>query len=177
MKAVILAAGEGERLRPLTYTKPKCMLPVAGRPILEHVLSAVKQAGIKEALLVVKYKEQKIKEYFGNGSKWGMKLEYKTQGSKYGTAAAFESAEGYATDSFLGMAGDVICEPEDIKRLISEHARSDGLMTVGLKKVDVREQYGIAEVQNGVIALAEAIRARPKNQALRIEFEKLVKKG
>ena len=151
MKAVVLAAGEGERLRPLTYTRPKCMIPIAGKPILEHVLASIREAGIREALIVVKYKQDSITSYFGDGSKFGMKLGYVTQGEKYGTAAAFGTAAGHITDNFLGMAGDVICDASDIRELLKAHEKHDGLMTVGLKAVEVKEQYGIAEVRDGVI--------------------------
>ncbi|MDO8339932.1 MAG: sugar phosphate nucleotidyltransferase [Candidatus Burarchaeum sp.] len=151
MKSIILAAGEGERLRPLTYTKPKCMLPVAGKPILEHVLLAVRDAGFRQAVIVVKYKQDRITSYFGDGSKMGMQLEYVTQGSKYGTAAAFATAEQLVNDDFLGIAGDVICESADIRALVDAHRKHDGLMTVGLKAVEVKEQYGIAEVHDDMI--------------------------
>src|SRR3989338_3642954 len=122
------------------------MLPVAGRPILEHVLLAVRDAGFRQAVLVVKYKQDRITSYFGDGSKMGMQLEYVTQGAKYGTAAAFGAAGQLVNDDFLGIAGDVICESADIRALVDAHRRHDGLMTVGLKAVDVKEQYGIAEV-------------------------------
>ena len=151
MKAVILAAGEGERLRPLTYTKSKCMIPIAGKPILEHVLHSVRGAGLRHVVIVVKYKQDRITSYFGDGSKMGMRLEYVTQGSKYGTAAAFASAEHLVNDDFLGMAGDVICDSSDIRALVEEHRRNKGLMTVALKEVRVKEQYGIAEVRDGAI--------------------------
>ncbi|RLG19811.1 glucose-1-phosphate thymidylyltransferase [Candidatus Micrarchaeota archaeon] len=151
MKAVLLAAGEGKRLRPLTYTKPKCMLPIAGKPILEHVLISLREAGLRHVVMVVKYKQDKITNYFGDGSKFGMRLEYVTQGNRYGTAAAFGSAEQLVNDDFLGMAGDVICDAADIKALVEAHRRNDGLMTVGLKEVEVKEQYGIAEVKDGMI--------------------------
>ena len=69
MKAVILAAGEGRRMRPLTYTKPKVMLPLAGKPILEHLLLNLKEAGVKSLTLVVGYHADKVREYFGSGDK------------------------------------------------------------------------------------------------------------
>jgi len=68
MQAVILAAGEGTRMRPLTYTRPKVMLPIANKPILEHLISELSKAGVKDIVLVVGYKEEKIREYFGDGS-------------------------------------------------------------------------------------------------------------
>ncbi|MCX6778414.1 MAG: sugar phosphate nucleotidyltransferase [Candidatus Micrarchaeota archaeon] len=148
MKAVVLAAGEGKRLRPLTYTRPKCMIQIAGKPILQHVLESIRGAGVKEAVIVVKYMEDVVKEHFGNGKKIGMKLHYVTQGSKYGTGAAFLTAEDEIDDTFFGMAGDVIVESQAVKSVIDAH--SSGI-TVGLKKVKDTEQYGIAKVEGGVI--------------------------
>ena len=76
LKAVVLAAGEGRRLRPLTFTRPKHMIPIGGKPLLEHHLSCIRDAGIKEILLVVNYKADQIKKYFGNGSDLGLNIEY-----------------------------------------------------------------------------------------------------
>ncbi|MEM1550657.1 MAG: sugar phosphate nucleotidyltransferase, partial [Candidatus Bathyarchaeia archaeon] len=76
MIAVVLAAGEGQRLRPLTYTRPKHMIPVGGKPVLEHLVNALKASGIEEILMVVNYKEEIIREYFGDGSKYGVKIRY-----------------------------------------------------------------------------------------------------
>ena len=145
MKAVVLAAGEGQRLRPLTYTRPKCMIPLAGKPILEHVLESVKSSGIREAVIVVKYMSDVVRAYFGEGKKIGMKLSYVEQGNKYGTAAALACVEKEIDDSFLAIAGDIITESASIKKVLSAHEKT---MTMGLKKVwDVKE-YGIATLEN-----------------------------
>ncbi|MFH1306530.1 MAG: sugar phosphate nucleotidyltransferase [Candidatus Micrarchaeota archaeon] len=80
-EAVVLAAGEGTRLRPLTYTRPKCMIQLAGKPILHHVLSNLKEAGVQKAVVIVKYKEEIIKEYFSNADV-GIEIEFITQGEK-----------------------------------------------------------------------------------------------
>ena len=93
MKAVIIAAGEGKRLRPITSSRPKPLIPIAGKPLLEHTILGLKNSGIKEVLLVVGYKENLIKTYFGDGKeKFGLKIEYITQEERLGTAHAF----GYA---------------------------------------------------------------------------------
>ena len=70
MKAVILAAGEGNRMRPLTYTRPKVMLPLANKPILEHLLIEAKRAGIRQFIFVVGYRDEQVRDYFGKGEKW-----------------------------------------------------------------------------------------------------------
>ncbi len=83
MQAVILAAGEGTRMRPLTYTRPKVMLPIANKPILEHLISELSKAGVKDIVLVVGYKEEKIREYFGDGSDFGVRIEYVRRGGSW----------------------------------------------------------------------------------------------
>jgi len=79
MKAVILAAGEGIRMRPLTCTRPKVMLPLANKPILEHLLIEATKAGIIEFILVVGYHDEQVRDYFGNGEKWGVNIGYCSQ--------------------------------------------------------------------------------------------------
>ena len=79
MKAVILAAGEGNRMRPLTYTRPKVMLSIANKPILEHLLIEAKGAGISEFIFVVGYHDEQVRNYFGDGGRWGVRIDYCTQ--------------------------------------------------------------------------------------------------
>ncbi len=74
MKAVILAAGEGSRMRPLTYSRPKVMLPIANKPILEHLLIEAKQAGIKEFIFIVGYCDEQVRDFFGSGEAWGLSI-------------------------------------------------------------------------------------------------------
>ena len=88
MRAVILAAGEGIRMRPLTYTRPKVMLPLANKPIVEHLLIEMKKAGIKEFTFIVGYHGETIRQYFGNGDRWDVRIDYITQRKQLGTAHA-----------------------------------------------------------------------------------------
>ena len=108
MKAVILAAGEGNRLRPLTSSRPKPIIPIVGKPLLEHTILGLKSAGIDHILLIVGYKEDIIKEYFGNGiQKFGITIEYVTQEEYLGTAHATGYARYFVGDeNFLMMYGD-----------------------------------------------------------------------
>ncbi|MDD2472201.1 MAG: sugar phosphate nucleotidyltransferase, partial [Dehalococcoidales bacterium] len=76
MKAVILAAGEGSRMRPLTDVRPKVMLPVANKPIIEHLFNILVDAGVKEIVVVTGYQASQLEQYFGNGNKWGAVVEY-----------------------------------------------------------------------------------------------------
>lgn len=158
-QAVVLAAGEGKRLRPLTYTRPKCMIQLAGKPILQHVLENLKSAGVQEATVVVKYKKETIVDYFSKKN-LGLKINFVEQGEKYGTAAAFLCAEGLVSDTFLGVAGDIITEASALKRLASEH---EGGVSACLKAVDDASEYGTAKLVAGKISSFEEKAKNPKS--------------
>lgn len=109
MKAVILAAGKGTRLGELTRYTPKPMIQVAGRPVVEHVMRGIRKAGIEDLVLVTKYLSEKIEEYFGDGSRFGMRVSYVRQGERYGTGAAFLCARELAGDGPVMMTfADVV---------------------------------------------------------------------
>ena len=143
MKAVILAAGEGKRMRPLTYERPKVMLPIAGKPIIEHLLEEAKEAGIKDFVFVVGYHDETIRNYFGKGERWGINLEYVTQKAQLGTADALIRTEGVVGNKFLMLNGDTIVSAEDIKKVIT----NDVNITLGCIKVRNPEDYGVVEIE------------------------------
>jgi len=159
-KAVVLAAGEGKRLRPLTYTRPKCMIQLAGKPILAHVLENLKSVGVSEAAIVVKYRKETIIDYFSAHPVTGMKLSFIEQGGNYGTAAAFGYAEAFATDRFFGVAGDIISEPEALKKLAEG---ASGEATAALRAVEDAREYGTAVVKGGKISGFEEKVEKPKS--------------
>ena len=133
MKAVILAAGEGNRLRPVTSTCPKPMIPIAGKPLLEHTILALKSVGIEQLLLIVGYKEALIKNYFGNGQdKIDIKIEYITQDEYLGTAHATNYAKEFINDGepFLMMYGDLLVDPSVFKEVTQKFAdnKAEGLI-------------------------------------------------
>ena len=151
MKCVILAAGEGKRMRPLTSRIPKVMIPVANRPMLEHLILAVRDAGITEILLVVGYGEERVRDHFGNGSHLGVTLRYTTQRRQRGTGDALRSAAGLLPDRFLLMNGDMILRKEDIVALT--RMESPCMATY---RSDRPEEYGTVVVEGGlVISLQE----------------------
>jgi len=126
VKAVIMAAGKAERLRPLTSTKPKQLIPIGGRPQLEWLLKGVAEAGIRDVLLVTHYMEERIKERFGDGSDLGAKIRYVTQEEMLGTADAIRCAEKFAGgESFLGMNGDLYLSPGIIKEIVKDHRKGE----------------------------------------------------
>lgn len=146
-QALVLAAGEGRRLRPLTYTRPKCMVPVAGKPILHHVLATLQAVGVKRAVVVVKYLEESVRAYF-DAQELGLDIEFVTQGERYGTAAAFAEGQGRMDSTFYAVAGDVITTPAALRELAAGH---EGKMTALLKRVDNPQGYGLAQVEGGHI--------------------------
>ncbi|MFH1002591.1 MAG: bifunctional sugar-1-phosphate nucleotidylyltransferase/acetyltransferase [Chloroflexota bacterium] len=144
MKALILAAGEGSRMRPLTHNRPKVMLPIANRPILEHLLVEAREAGISQFFLVVGYGEEQVRGYFGAGDRWGVSIEYCTQRKQLGTADAIKMAEGLLGGNFLVMNGDIVVGRADIKRLVDSTDTTMGVFEVA----DPRE-LGTVEVDGG----------------------------
>src|SRR4030043_1733362 len=128
MKAVILAAGEGNRMHPLTYTRPKVMLPIANRPILEHLLIELKKAGVNEFTLVVGYHAETIRQHFGDGAKWGVSIDYVTQRKQLGTAHAIKMVEGLVKDKFLLANGDVLLKADDIAKIQAKDATTLSLI-------------------------------------------------
>ena len=115
-KAVILAAGEGKRMRPLTYTRPKGMLPIANKPILEHILLEIKKTGITDFIFIIGYQGQEISNYFGSGDKWGVNIEYFRQINQLGTSDAIRILRGVINDSFLLVNGDSLLNHQDYIR-------------------------------------------------------------
>ena len=133
MKAVILAAGKGTRMRELTNALPKPMLKVWGKPILEHILSGLISAGIREVFIVTGYRAETIEEYFGDGSKWGVKIAYGRQLIQDGTGKAPEVAKEFVgQDDFLLTYGDILVKPETYGNMVRRFHEDnfDGLLTV-----------------------------------------------
>ncbi|MEE8582914.1 MAG: bifunctional sugar-1-phosphate nucleotidylyltransferase/acetyltransferase [Dehalococcoidales bacterium] len=142
MKAVILAAGEGKRMHPLTYTRPKAMLPIANKPILEHLLIQAARAGVEEFIFIVGYQEELVRRHFGDGQKWGVAIDYVTQRKQLGTADAINTVRDRLQGNFLVMNGDIIAGWEDIGRLagcatdtmcLTEVSQTTGLGVVATK--------------------------------------------
>ena len=161
MKAVILAAGEGSRMRPLTHTRPKVMLTIANKPILEHLLREAKSAGIEEFVIIVGYHDEQIRQYFGDGDNFGISINYYTQRKQLGTADAIRSIGGMVEGNFLMMNGDIIVNRQDIQRLVSKKDN-----TISLFKVNDTQDLGTVEVsQDKVVRIHEKVDKPPSNLA------------
>ncbi len=149
MKAVLLAAGEGQRLLPITSTRPKHLIKIAGKPILQFCLDAVKKAGITEAIIVTHYMSDKIKAYFGDGSSQGLKITYVEQKEILGTGNAASVAEPYVEGEFVLIYGDLLFAQDAVKQAVDlyKKAKPDAVMAV--VPVDKPESYGIIEFSEG----------------------------
>jgi UDP-N-acetylglucosamine diphosphorylase/glucosamine-1-phosphate N-acetyltransferase len=145
-KAIILAAGEGSRMHPLTFTRPKVMLPIAGKPILEHMLIAMLQAGIKEFVFVVGYHDEQIRDYFGDGSAWNTSIYYSNQRKQLGTADAVRMVSDFVTGDFLVANGDIVMETQDIANLI----KISGNALSAVELVDV-SGLGVVEIEDNLV--------------------------
>ncbi len=161
VKAIILSAGEGSRMRPLTLTKPKTMLPVAGKPIIQYNIESLKDNGITDILLIVRYKEEMVREYFGDGSKFGVNISYKTQEDFLGTANAISYGKDFIEDSLIVLNGDIILDNEIIGEIIKKYndLKPDTLMA--LTEVDDPSAFGVVEIEDGNI---KKIVEKPKKE-------------
>ncbi|MFH1788104.1 MAG: bifunctional sugar-1-phosphate nucleotidylyltransferase/acetyltransferase [Candidatus Altiarchaeota archaeon] len=160
--AVIIAAGEGTRMRPLTTTRPKPMLPVAGKPILEWNLNALAAAGVKKAVVVVGYKKEKITGYFGKKHST-LSLEYVEQTEQLGTGHAVAMADGKIKESFLVMNGDVIVSENLIKELIKDFKSKKPSASMCLAEVKEPKNYGVVEEVKGVVKSFEEKPKKPRS--------------
>lgn len=133
MKAVILAAGKGTRMKELTNEVPKPMLRVHGKPILEHILSGLLSAGIREVFIVTGYKAEVIENHFGDGSKWNARIAYGRQLVQDGTGKAPELAKEFVgSDNFLLTYGDILVKPETYSQMVTRFGQDNfgGVITV-----------------------------------------------
>src|SRR5206468_4836560 len=110
MKAVVMAGGEGTRLRPLTSNQPKPMVPIVGKPCMEHILELLKQHGFEDVIVTVAFLPQAIRSYFGGGETLGVDISYSVEESPLGTAGSVRLAAGRLDDTFLVISGDALCD-------------------------------------------------------------------
>ncbi|MFY9649169.1 MAG: mannose-1-phosphate guanyltransferase [Trebonia sp.] len=143
MKAVVMAGGEGTRLRPMTANQPKPLLPVANRPIMEHVLRLLKRHGFEETIVTVQFLAALVRNYFGDGEDVGMFLQYATEEMPLGTAGSVKNAEDALKDSpFLVISGDALTDM-DLTEMCRFHKENGALVTVGLTRVPDPLEFGI----------------------------------
>jgi mannose-1-phosphate guanylyltransferase / phosphomannomutase len=142
MKAVVMAGGEGTRLRPLTSNQPKPMVSIVGKPCMEHILELLKRHGFEDVIVTVAFLPQAIRSYFGSGDALGLDIGYSVEESPLGTAGSVRLAAGRLDDTFLVISGDALCDV-DLGRLVEFHREKGASVTIGLKSVDNPLEFGI----------------------------------
>src|SRR5207237_3264198 len=148
MKAVVMAGGEGSRLRPLTSNMPKPLVPVAGRPIMEHILLHLRRHQLRDVVATVQYLGASIRNYFGDGSDQGVALTYSVEDSPLGTAGSVMLARQFLTEPFVVISGDALTDI-DLAAAARFHRERKSLATIVLKPVPNPLEYGVVVVDEG----------------------------
>jgi mannose-1-phosphate guanylyltransferase len=143
MRAMILAAGLGTRLRPITYAVPKPMVPVLGRPVMEHIVRLLVRHGFHEAIANLHWFPETIEGHFGDGSAFGIDLSYSREEQLLGTSGGVRKAADFLGDSFLVISGDALTDI-DLAAMREYHESHDGIATLATKRVQDTSQFGVA---------------------------------
>jgi glucose-1-phosphate thymidylyltransferase len=167
LKGVILCAGRGTRLQPLTYSMPKPLVPVANKPVLQVAIESMRSVGIEEIGLVVREGIEEIKTLFGSGASWGVRLTYIRQRDPKGTGHAVQTALPFVGNSpFVLYLGDNLFG-DSLERLVSTYESEHPNAVIGVKEVPNPQAYGVISVQNGdVVGVIEKPVHPPSNLAL-----------
>ena len=157
MKAIILAGGEGTRLKAVTGDLPKPMVQLCGKPVLEHILLLLRRSGITDVCLTLRYRPEVFRAHFGDGSALGMRLNYHEETAQLGTAGAVRAcADFYGDRDVLVISGDCVCD-FDLKALIEAHHRHQSAVTMALYAHAQPLQYGIVltDPEDRVVSFVE----------------------
>jgi mannose-1-phosphate guanylyltransferase / phosphomannomutase len=146
MKAVILAGGEGTRLRPLTSNQPKPMMPLVNKPMLEHIVALLALHGFDDIVVTVAFLANQIRDYFGDGSDFGVTMRYATEDSPLGTAGSVRNASAELDDTFLVISGDVLTDI-DLTSFVKAHRDASATASIALKHVENPLEFGIVITQ------------------------------
>ncbi len=142
MKAVVMAGGEGSRLRPLTSNQPKPMVPVFNKPIMEYTIRLLKEQGITDIVVTLQFLPQMIKNYFGDGSDLGVNLSYAIEQAPLGTAGSVKNAESYLDETFIVISGDALTD-FDLHKIIDFHHKKHSMATIALKRTENPLEFGV----------------------------------
>src|SRR3989338_1933603 len=141
MKALIRVGGFGTRLKSVSGDVPKPMVPIAGKPFLEHQINFLKDQGVNEIILAVHHMSNKIKSYFGSGLRWNVDITYSEEDIPLGTAGAIKNAQKYINDTFIVLNGDSFSNI-NIKEMIEFHKIKKGIGSISLISNQNPDQYG-----------------------------------
>ena len=144
MKAVVMAGGQGTRLRPLTSNQPKPMVPIVNKPCLQHTLELLQRHGIAQVIITLAFLPRHIRSYFGDGSAFGLHIEYSVEDVPAGTAGSVLLARDALEDTFLVISGDALTD-FDLTDLIDYHKQHDAMATLALKSVPNPLEFGVVK--------------------------------
>lgn len=148
-KAMLLAAGAGTRLRPLTYETPKPMVPVVNRPVIHHVLDNLLKHGVEEVMINLHMHPEQVRGYCGDGSRWSLKIRYSFEPKLMGTAGSIKKVEGFFKDGpFFVMSGDGLSDI-DLTAMWNFHRKRGSVATMATKRVEARFEYGVTLTDGG----------------------------
>ena len=159
---VLMAGGLGTRLRPLTETCPKPLLPVGGKPILERIIERFVEQGFQNFYISVNYMAEMIMAHFGNGERWGVRIKYLRETEKLGTAGALSLLPEKPTHAFVVMNGDLLTEVNFVS-LLREHEARNVLATMAVREYEMQIPYGVVNVESGYI---KSIKEKPLHKFL-----------
>lgn len=142
MKAIIMAGGLGNRMRPLTCNTPKSMMPIMDKPVMQYIIELLKWNGIKDIGITVQYLADEIIRYFGDGSRFGVSIRYFNEDVPLGTAGSVKNAEDFLDNTFIVISGDCVTDI-DLSKVIDYHKRKKAIGTLVLKEVQVPLEYGV----------------------------------
>lgn len=150
-RAIILAGGQGLKMRPFTYEMPKCLIPVRGKPLLEHTLDLLKKYEIRDIVITIGHLGEKVRNHFGDGSRFGVKITYADQGEGFrGTGGALKVARNLAESPFLLFYGDVLASI-NLNDLIDFHKSHGKTMTMALTSVEDSSVWGVVQLHGSQI--------------------------
>ncbi len=149
-KAIILAGGEGTRMRPFTYEMPKALIPIQGKPLIQHIIELLRRYEIRDILISTGYLGDKIKEYFGNGCNFGVDITYIEERKRMGTAGPLNLMKKHLNETFLMLNGDVLADI-DLHDMIMSHRKYGGIATIALTPVRDPSRFGVAELKGDKI--------------------------
>ena len=170
-QAVVMVGGKGTRLRPLTETVPKPMLPVLGKPCLEYVVRSLAESGVKEIILACGYRSDDISDFIGDGSGFGAEVSFAYEDEPAGTAGSVKLLEDRLEDRFIVASGDVLADV-DIGAMVSAHAQGGAAVTMALTRVDNPTEFGIVGLDDD--GLVERFKEKPSPEEV---FSDLVNAG
>ena len=142
MKAIIMAGGEGSRLRPLTCGRPKPMVPVLNKPIMSHIIALLQEHGFNDIGVTLQYMPEAIRDHFGNGAEHGVNLHYFVEDSPLGTAGSVKNAAAFLDETFMVISGDALTDLE-LSRAVEFHKEQGAIATLVLTRVDCPLEYGV----------------------------------